>query len=198
MGNLKLRLAGAEDAGAVSEIYRDYVAHTAVTFAGRAPSEEELRERIASDGAVYPVLVCEMEGRVLGFAYAARHMESAAFDFNAAVAMFVDKDAGGKGVGRALYDALERMLRAMGVINLYSQVAAPNPKAQHLHTAMGYMEAGRLHKAGFSQGRWRDVIFYEKSLALHDAAPKAVCPVRALEEAQIAECLRQGARLLRG
>ena len=197
MANLKLRLAEQTDAKAVADIYRTYVEKTTLTFETRALSEAAMAEKIKNFGAVYPFLVCEQGDAVVGFAYAMRHMEQPAFDYNAVIVMYVDPSVCGRGIGRALYDALEGLLRAMGVINLYSKVVTPNPKGQHLHMAMGYMEAGRLRETGFKAGRWRDLISYEKSLALHDQNPKPIRPVRELGDAKIQECLRHGEELFR-
>ena len=204
MAKLKLRLVEEEDAGAISEIYRNNLEAGVFTLDTESLQAGDVRAAIAVLREFYPFLVCEMEGRVLGFAYAGRHAihetfgrPSAALDFSAALFLSVDPSAGGRGIGRALYDALEQLLRAMGVINLYSGVVAPNPRAQHFHMAMGYMEAGKLYKTGFKGGRWRDYILFQKSLALHDASPAPIRPISALDEAKIIESLRHGDQFFR-
>ena len=202
---MKLRLAEVRDARAISEIYRRYVEEGVFTLETRAPSEEQVAAALGEPGGIYPFLLCEMEGqRIAGFAYARRHevfeafgLPSAAADFNAEIFMSVAPSAGGRGIGRALYDALEGLLRAMGVINLYSKVVAPNSRAQHFHMALDYMEAGKLYKTGLKEGRWRNLILYHKSLALHERRPAPIRPMRALSEEQIEESLRHGEQLFR-
>ena len=204
MAKLKLRLVEEEDGGAIAEIYRNNLEAGVFTLDTESLQEGDVRAAIAALREPYPFLVCEMEGCVLGFAYGGRHVvhgtfgrPSAALDFNASLFLSVSPSAGGRGIGRALYDALEQLLRAMGVINLYSGVVAPNPRAQHFHMAMGYMEVGKLYKTGFQGGRWRDYILYQKSLALHDVNPAPICPISALDETKIIESLRHGEQFFR-
>ena len=68
---MKLRFAVPEDAKALLRIYAQYI-DTNITFEYVLPSEEEFAERICSFSQVYPYLVCEENGRIVGYAYAHR------------------------------------------------------------------------------------------------------------------------------
>jgi len=197
MANIALRLATAEDAKAVADIYHDYVAHTVISFERVPPTAQEMERRIISCCAVYPFLVCIVDDRVVGYAYATRQMERAAYDWNAEVSVYLDKTVQGKGIGRALYEALEKLLRAMGVVNLYARMAEPNPRSKQLHVAMGYTEIGRLHKTGFKQGKWWDVIYFEKHLALHDTDHAPIRSVRELDPGLVEDVLAYAVQQVR-
>ena len=56
-----------------------------------APSPDEFRRRIAEIGAFYPYPVCELDGRIAGYAYAHRYHERAAYAWDAELSVYVDK-----------------------------------------------------------------------------------------------------------
>jgi len=197
VANVKVRLATEADAKAIADIYHDYVEHTTISFERTPPTVEEMAQRMKECCQVYPFLVCTVDERVVGYAYAIRHMERGAYDWNASISAYLDKTVQGKGVGRALYEAVEKLLRAMGVVNLYALVTEPNPKSRQLHVAMGYTEAGVLHKTGFKHGKWRDVLYFEKHLALHDTEHEPIRSVRELDPAFVDEVLRTAVRQVR-
>ena len=56
---MNVRLATAQDAEAIREIYAPYVLETAVTFELEPPSVEEMAQRIVSTAVSYPYIVAE-------------------------------------------------------------------------------------------------------------------------------------------
>ena len=70
-----LRLAKIDDAEKLLEIYAPFVSSSDrtlsdVSFEYEVPSVEEFTERIKNISADYPYIVCEYEGRLLGYVYA--------------------------------------------------------------------------------------------------------------------------------
>lgn len=72
------RLATPDDAEVLQAIYAPYV-ETTVTFEYVAPTVEEFRQRIIDRVSVYPYIVCEEDGVPVGYAYASRLYERAAY-----------------------------------------------------------------------------------------------------------------------
>ena len=66
-----IRLARLEDVSRLWEIYRYYVEETAVTFDYEVPSQEEFAARMQDIQSLYPYLVAEEAGQIVGYAYAA-------------------------------------------------------------------------------------------------------------------------------
>jgi ribosomal protein S18 acetylase RimI-like enzyme len=58
------------------------------------------------------------------------------------VAMYVAPQASGRGVGRALMQALLAHARAEGIASLVLTVTEGNAAAQHLYTALGFRSFG--------------------------------------------------------
>jgi phosphinothricin acetyltransferase len=99
---MTIRDARLEDAGELLDIYAWYVRHTAVSFEYEAPTLEAFRERLAATTAKYPWLVAEENGRLLGYACAGTFKDRAAYDWSCETTIYLDRNARGRGIGRAL------------------------------------------------------------------------------------------------
>ena len=185
---MNLRMARPEDAGALLEIYRPYIA-TTVTFEYVCPSLEEFAGRIAHTLERYPYLVLEEEGRALGYAYAHRLAPRSAYDWSAELSIYLRRDARQRGVGSALYTALFRLLRLQNVRMVYALVTSPNPPSRRFHEKLGFRLAGTQHSVGYKNGQWLGVDLMERDLTGRDGPPLPVIPVGALPEEKLLEIL---------
>jgi GNAT acetyltransferase-like protein len=68
-----IRLATERDAEQIAALYAPNVTDTVISFESEPPSADEMRRRIEVTLERYPWLVCERQGRVLGYAYAGAH-----------------------------------------------------------------------------------------------------------------------------
>ena len=181
-----IRDARLSDAVELLDIYAWYVRHTAVSFEYEAPTLEAFRERMAATIARYPWLVAEEDGRLLGYACAGPFKDRAAYDWSCETTIYLDRNARGRGIGRALYEALEAALGSMGVRNLYACIALADPEDEYLtldsprfHEHMGYVTVGRFHRCASKFGRWYDMVWMEKIIGEHEDCPGTVVPYRA-------------------
>lgn len=183
-----IRMATAADAAELLAIYNQYI-DTSITFEYTLPTEAEFRARITGILGEYPYLVWQEDGRILGYAYAHRHMERAAYQWNAELSVYLDRAARHRGLGRRLYGALMELLRMQGILTAHALVTSPNPDSQALHEAMGFHLAATHRLAGFKAGDWHDVLWYEKELAPRKMNPAPPVPLRALRQTQVAAVL---------
>ena len=174
-----IRLATAEDAARIAEIYAPAVTDSAISFELDAPDAAEVRRRIGYVGVNTPWLVCERDGRVLGYAYAGQFRARAAYLWTVEVSAYVAPEAQGGGVARAMYTSLFAALTVQGYRNLIAGIALPNPASIRLHEAMGFVAAGVNHNVGYKLGAWRDVAWFERPLAAFEPNP---IPPRPLSE----------------
>mgnify|MGYP002627245429 CR=1 FL=1 len=166
-----LRFARPDDAGALLGIYAQYIG-TSITFEYDLPTEAEFRGRIENISQKYPYLVHETDGVIDGYAYAHPFHERAAYQWSAELSVYLDRDARSRGLGSAMYTAVIELLRLMGVRTVYALVTSPNERSDRLHRSLGFAAAGVVHNAGYKNGAWRDVTFYEKNIAPYgDPAP---------------------------
>jgi L-amino acid N-acyltransferase YncA len=189
-----IRFYTPADAAAMLEIYRPYVTQSAVSFEYEPPTLDQFTARLAGFAAVYPVLVCQLDGQIAGYAYAHRLQERKAYDWNAETTIYVDKRFARRGVARALYQALFALLRLQHVHTLYAIITQPNRPSMEFHRAMGFETVYIQQNAGYKMGLWRDVAWMRHVLTPCQGAPEALMPVSALLPGQIAACLQNAAQ----
>ena len=84
---------------------------------------------------------------------------------------------------------LMELLRLQGVRTVYGLVSSPNPASEGLHTAMGFRLMGVQRKAGYKNGRWIDLLWFEKAIAPYTPAPAPLVPVGRLPGEQVRAAL---------
>jgi phosphinothricin acetyltransferase len=173
---MSIRFATAADAPGILAIYAPNVSGAFVSFETEVPTEEEMRRRIVATLVSYPWLVWDQGGEVLGYAYASKHRERAAYQWSTDVSCYVRPDARGRGIGKSLYLALLQVLRRQGFINAYAGIALPNDASVRLHESVGFRHLGTYRAVGFKQGAWRDVGWWEVRLGSLPAEPGAPGP----------------------
>lgn len=169
--NLKIRQAEPEDAARLVEIYAPYITDTAVSFEYKVPSVEEFQNRIRHIKEKYPYLICEKDGKIVGYAYASAYSSREAYDWTAVSSIYVDKQCHRQGVGALLYKELEESLRKQGIVNLLAGVAYIEVEDQYLtkdsylfHTKMGYEKVAHMKAVGKKFNRWYDLLWLQKKL----------------------------------
>ena len=173
-----IRIATENDAEELLEIYAYYVENTAITFEYEVPSVEVFRERIRKTHCRYPYLVAEHNGTIVGYTYAGPFKERRAYDWAVETTVYVSKDVRKQGIGRELYEALERVLALQNIVNLNACIGYPVEEDEYLtknsvqyHEHMGYRWVGEFYKCGYKFGRWYNMVWMEKCISEHPAHP---------------------------
>jgi phosphinothricin acetyltransferase len=166
---MRIREASLSDAPRLLEIYAYYIENTAITFEYDVPKEDAFILRMKNTMEKYPYLVAEENGIVQGYAYAGAFVGREAYRFSCALSIYLDHNARGKGYGRALYEALEARLKAMGIRNLYACIGDPIREDEYLtrnseqfHRHLGFTKVGEFHRCGYKFRRWYNMIWMEK------------------------------------
>jgi L-amino acid N-acyltransferase YncA len=175
-----IRLARADDAVAVHGIYAPVVRETFISFELEPPGVEEMRARIVATLEMFPWLVEERDGRVVGYAYASAHRERKAYQWSTDVACYVHPAARGQGVGKRLYTRLLAILERQGFHAAFGGIALPNAASVALHEAVGFVRIGFYRQVGFKAGAWRDTAWYQRMLGTAQPDPPAPLPLSAL------------------
>lgn len=165
---IAIRAARPEDAAAIAAIYAPHVLAGEASFETEAPDAHDMRRRMEKSEGLYPWLVAtsgEEAGGVLGYAYATRYRERAAYRWVVETTIYVADVAQRQGIGRLLYEALIDTLRAQGFTQAISVIALPNDSSISLHEAVGFRRAGVLREVGRKNGRWIDVGLWQCELA---------------------------------
>lgn len=161
-----VRDATEADAPALAAIYADAVLHGFGTFEEDPPSAADMdsRRRAVQEKGL-PYLVAELDGQVLGFAYAGPFRPRAAYRYTLEDSVYVSPDAKGQGVGRAVLSAVIAACEALGIRQLMAVIGdSANAGSIGLHRSLGFEQTGVGRSVGFKHGRWVDIVHMQKPL----------------------------------
>lgn len=179
-GHLMIRPACEDDAVALARIYAHYVEKTAITFEYTVPDAAEMERRRQEISQHYPYLVAELDGKVVGYAYAHAFYGREAYAWSVESSIYVDVNTRKHGIGRKLYEALEKALKSMGILNINACIAVSRDEKDpyvtngslDFHQRLGYTLVGCFHNSGYKFDRWYDVVWMEKMLGPHTIHPR--------------------------
>ncbi|HEX3277519.1 MAG TPA: arsinothricin resistance N-acetyltransferase ArsN1 family A [Thermoleophilaceae bacterium] len=159
----RIRPAAAPDAEAIARIYNQGIDERSSTFETepRAPADIELW--LASAERL-PVLVAEDDGELLGWARILAYSDRSAYSGVGEVSVYVDAAARGRGLGRALLEALEQRARELEYWKLVGKLFTDNAASAALVERCGWRTVGLHLKHGCLDGEWRDVRLVERVL----------------------------------
>lgn len=165
---MQISLASVSDASQIADIYSYYVQNTAITFDYTPPNPDKIAQQISSILSRYPFIVAKENGRIIGYAYASALKNRQAYDWAVESSVYLLNTHIASGIGSALYDVLEGLLRAQGVASVFACIAAGHELEQSasilFHARRGFREVGRWAGCGFKFNRWYDVIWMQKQL----------------------------------
>src|SRR5262249_48323112 len=151
--------------GAVARIYGHHVSTGAASFELEPPPADEILRRFRSIvEAGYPHLVAELEGRVVGYAYASAYRPRPAYRTTVEDSIYVEAGREGQGVGRALLARLIADCERLGFRQMMAVIGDNVPASIALHLAFGFREVGVLTAVGYKLGRWCDSTLMQRAL----------------------------------
>ena len=191
-----VRAATPQDAEQLLEIYTPFVISedcsvSNVSFELTAPSLAEFRQRIVDISSKYPYLVGEKNGQILGYVYCHPYRERLAYQWSVEVTIYLAPVGQGKGLGRLLYETMEKLLCLQGVTMAYSCITVGNDHSIKMHEALGYRLIGTFSKSGCKNGQWLDTVWLEKQLQPCPKQPDNIKSWRELDPDAVAAVLTE-------
>lgn len=159
-----IRPVSLDDAQRICEIYNYFIENTVITFEEKSLSPDLMSERIKAISESFPYLVYESQGRLIGYAYAARFRPREAYRYTAELSIYVDNDCQRQGAGSALMEALLEELRRRNFHSATGIIALPNEKSVRLHERFGFIKTGHIKEVGFKFNKWIDVGYWQLPL----------------------------------
>ncbi|HEY2299849.1 MAG TPA: GNAT family N-acetyltransferase [Jatrophihabitans sp.] len=148
-----------EHADAVLAIYQLGIDEGNATFETAAPDWATFdRSKLAE----HRFVALDHSGAVLGWVAAVPVSDRCAYTGVVEHSIYVHPDTRGRGVGRALLDALAASTEAAGIWTIQSGLFPENLASLALHRAAGYRDVGRRERIGKHRGTWRDVVLVER------------------------------------
>jgi L-amino acid N-acyltransferase YncA len=167
-----IRLATPSDSAALLAIYAPYIQNTVITFEYEVPTTAEFSRRIAHVLKKYPWLVCEIKGRIVGYAYASPFNERSAYDWSVDASVYIHPDYHRKKIGVALYRCLFELLKLQGFYNVYAIITGANKGSLDFHQSLGFKPAGSYHNVGYKFNQWQDVTWLTLAIADYQKPPQ--------------------------
>ena len=170
-----VRPATFADIPAITRIYSHAVAHGTASFELTAPDEQEMQQRMQAvlDGK-FPYFVAEIDGAVVGYAYASLYRTRPAYRFTVEDSVYVAPDMHRRGIGKALLIKLIEACTALGLRQMIAVIGDADQAASiGVHRACGFADAGNLRNIGWKFGRWLDTPLMQLALGAGAMTPPA-------------------------
>ena len=145
---------------AVAAIYAEGMATRMATFETEVPDWDTFEAKLIPGHA----LVARVDGGVAGWATLAPTSSRAVYAGVAEDSVYVAAAARGRGVGRALLEALVEGADAGGIWTIQCAVFPENAASLALHERCGFRVVGRRERIAQLDGVWRDTILLERRI----------------------------------
>jgi phosphinothricin acetyltransferase len=165
-----VRDAAAPDLPFIQAIYAHHVLTGSASFEEVPPDLAEIERRYRDiTGRGLPYVVAELDGRVGAYAYAGPYRARPAYRHTVEDSVYVDRDAVGRGLGRAALAAVIGRVTSLGYRQMIAIIGdSGNAASIGLHQALGFQHAGTLRSVGFKFGRWVDSVLMQLALGAGD------------------------------
>jgi phosphinothricin acetyltransferase len=154
---MEIRRATMADAEAMRQIYNLEVTGSTATLDLVPRSAAEQATWMVAHSGVYPVVVAEVGGEVVGFASLSPYRPRPGYATAVEDSIYVAADHRGIGIGRALLSEAIEMARTHGFHSIVARVSATQQASVALHKACGFDFVGVEREIGRKFGRWIDV-----------------------------------------
>lgn len=163
-----IRDAVATDLPGIAALYGREVLTGTATFELAPPSLAVMTARFDAVRAKgLPWFVAEVDGAFAGYAYGSPFRPRPAYRYAVEGSIYVEEIARGRGVGRALLEALVDRARALGLRHVIGAISdsATSEASIALHDRLGFRRVGAYSQVGWKFDRWLDVHLMQLDLA---------------------------------
>ena len=163
-----IRNATAADIPAITDLYNAFIPSQTITWTEELETYEQRAGWFeAQCRAGFPVLVAKDRGEVVGFTtYEPFRGEGKwpGYRHTAELSIHVREGHWGRGVGRALIEALVERARAAAIHVLVAAIDGENDASISFHARLGFSEVARMPQTGHKFGRWLDLVLMQRIL----------------------------------
>ena len=164
MSSVSVRTAGPTDAEAIAVIYNQGIEDRLATLETELRSAEERRRWLGTRSPRHPVIVAEVDGRVVGWGSLNSFNPRPAYDHVADFSVYVGREWRGRGVGHRLLETLIARARELDYHKLVLAALNGNAAGVTLYRRLGFTEVGVYREQGQLDGKWVDVVVMERLL----------------------------------
>jgi phosphinothricin acetyltransferase len=166
MSDVLIRPAAEADLPAITAIYDHAVRTGTATFELISPDLAEMTRRFGAlrDGG-FPYLVAELDGAVVGYAYAGPYRPRPAYRFTVENSIYLAPASHRRGIGIQLLQRLIAECEARGYRQMIAVIGdSANAGSIGVHTRAGFQMIGTHPSVGLKFGRWLDTVMMQLAL----------------------------------
>src|SRR5690242_8268371 len=156
-----IRPATESDLVAINDIYNHYVLHSTCTYQEEPEPLDGRRQWFARHGGKHPVIVAEVDGRVIGWGSLSAYHPRSAYRRTVENSVYVHHRHHRRGLGSQLLQELIARARRLGHRAIIAGIDADQAASVALHAKFRFEKVGCLKQVGFKFGCWLDVIYME-------------------------------------
>lgn len=161
---LRIEPATTAHAEQIAHIYNHYVLHSTATFDTEPGTVEARVAWLEQRGADHPVFVALTGDQVVGWGALSPYRDRPGWRYTAEVAVYLDPEHTGKGIGPDLLGTLVEAGRDAGLHVLLSQIVADNHASLAVTERAGFERVALLREVGHKFGGWIDLVLLQKRL----------------------------------
>jgi len=163
--SVRIRFAADEDRAAMQEIFNREVKHSTASWQWSPLSNEDWSAWFVEHTRDHHVLlVAEADSHVVGFAGYGAFRTKDGYVSTVEDSVFLEEGYRSKGLGTRLLTRLMEEAQTRGVHSMVAAVTSDNQASIHLHTSVGFRQAGYLPQVGHKFGRWLDLVLLQAIL----------------------------------
>ena len=161
---VQVRRAAALDSEQIRKLYNVEVLASTATLDLVPRSPEEQESWMAAHGGVYPVIVADDEGEIVGFASLSAYRPRPGYATAVEDSIYIAEGRRREGLGRALLTSAIETARTHGFHSVVARIVAEQEASVGLHRACGFELVGVEREIGRKFGRWLDVAILQQLL----------------------------------
>ncbi len=162
MNEIKVRFAQISDLEAIREIWNYYIANTTVNFDYIPKEKDEVLDWFKNKQEMnYPVLVCEKDNQIMGYASFGSFRSWQGYLFSVEHGIYIKPGMGGNGYGKLLFTRLLEEAKNQQKHSMIGAISSDNIESLDFHKKMGFREVAHLKEIGYKFDKWLDCTFVQ-------------------------------------
>jgi L-amino acid N-acyltransferase len=160
-----IKEATEQDLMDILEIYNDAILNTTAVYTYKPQTLESRQiwyKQKLEEG--YPILVCEQDDKVVGFATFGPFRPWAAYKYTIEHSVYVHNDYRNQRIATKLMQELIKIANEREYATLVAGIDATNESSIKMHERMGFELSGVIKKVGYKFDKWLDLAFYQLDL----------------------------------
>ena len=166
-----VRPSREEDVPEMVAIYTHHIARGSEVPFDPVTHDDIKRRRKTMLRRRLPHIVAEMDGKIIGYAFAVPFRKRPAYRYTVKHSIYVHHEHLHAGVGRVLIQSLIDACAAAGYRQMIGYIDGSNAPSLQLHEAAGFRQVAYLPSIGFKYGRWTDSVMMQRALGDGDSTP---------------------------